>query len=104
MLAQTCPMTTMAVVNVDAVNRPGAPAPRRPEVPRVHDGRRWARPRRIAKVQRAVWRVLRSGELRGDDDRSPPHLSGTGSVRGGKVLVQFHVEARVGGDLLERGE
>src|SRR3954468_15389739 len=32
MLAQTCPMTTLAVVNVDAVGRPAAPG--------VHDGRR----------------------------------------------------------------
>src|SRR3954447_8107853 len=32
MLTQTCPMTTLAVVNVDAVGRPAAPG--------IHDGRR----------------------------------------------------------------
>src|SRR4051812_13381160 len=50
MLAQTCPMTTLTVVNVDAADRPAAPG--------VHDGRDRTRSCKIAKVQRptrAVW-------------------------------------------------
>src|SRR4051812_2548538 len=43
MLAQTCPMTTLTVVNVDAVDRPAAPG--------VHDCRRRERSCKIAKVQ-----------------------------------------------------
>src|SRR3954447_8539625 len=43
MLAQTCPMTTLTVVNVDAVDHPAAP--------HVHDCRRRARSCKIARVQ-----------------------------------------------------
>src|SRR4051794_40952003 len=53
MLAQTCPMTTLTVVNVDAVDRPTAPS--------VHDCRRRARSCEIAKLQCRLRGFVRTG-------------------------------------------
>src|SRR4051794_40674087 len=82
MLAQTCPMTTLTVVNVDAADRPAAPD--------VHDCRRQARSCKIAKVQCRLelpsfganwWPVLAHTRPTGDPQEQVRPLDGPAALR-----------------------
>src|SRR4051794_14735565 len=75
MLAQICPMTTLTVVNVDAMARPAAPSARRPAsttADAAHDRAKSRKSSARLEQFRANWQPILARTCRTGDPKSRP--------------------------------